>query len=263
VAITGAATTSATSSAGLPAVNSGDLVNVAVGYPAQERWPGPVDPGQYTDAGPDYLIEGPPSGGWVLDDWAGNVPEQIQGGGVQDTSWMTGTDGPQLPWDSAAGAPFAPSGAVNPDLHSTDTGAVFAAQHVVPADIGQVVRHSPAGQTWNREYAFDPVTGGNVPALNGRANYDQMQVTDPAPGDGGGWAPWDPGYAERPVYNNLAYTATEVTSEPVYTGVAGQLPDRSPWQAYSAEFYEAPASPAIAPSPAAAAGGTSDGWLIG
>lgn len=242
--------------------DTGNLVNVATGWPAPQKFPGSVDPSVYTDAGPEYPIEGPPAGPWVLDDFTNPVGEQLPGGGMQDTSWTTGTDGPQLPWDSAAGDPFAPSGAVNPDLHGQDTGAVFAAQHVVPADIGLLRREVITGQTMNREYRFDPVQGMYVPAPNDRTNMDQRQVWDPAPGDGGGWAPWDPGYAERPVLNNVAYQAVPVTNLDTLYGVSGDLPDRSQWQAYGAAAYEAPPDPSVGQPPAPAAADTG-GWLLG
>lgn len=240
----------------------GNLVNVAAGWPAPERWPGPVDPSAYTDAGPEYPIEGPPAGPWILDDFTVPLGSQPPGGGAQDTSWTTGTDGPMTAWDSSAGAPFAPSGALNPDLHGQDTGAVWQAQHVTPAYIGSLTRTSAPGQTYNREYAFEPVNGMWVPVPNGRVNLDQRQDHDPAPGDGGGWAPWDPGYAERPVLNNIAYQATPVTGGDNVYGVSGDLPDRSQWQAYPALAYEAPPDPAVgsAQAPAALAG---EGWLLG
>ena len=254
--------TSAATPAAKPAVNSSDLVNVAAGYPAQERWPSAVDPSQYTDAGPDYPLEGPATGSWVLDAFTGSVPEVEQGGGIQDTSWTTGTDGPQLPWDSAAGAPFAPSGAVNPDLHGTDTGAVFADQYSPPPMVGQIVRSSIPAQTWNREYVFDPVQGQWVPSANGRTNLDQQQRWDPAPGDGGGYAPWDPGYAERPILLNVAYQTTAVTEEPTIYSVSGALPDRAPFNAYQAQAYSSPADPAVY-QPAAPAASDGGGWLLG
>lgn len=253
---------SATTPAATSAVITGDLVNVAAGTPAQERWPGSVDPTQYTDAGPTYPVEGPAYGSWVLDAPTGSVAEVEQGGGIQDTSWTTGTDGPQLPWDSAAGEPFAPSGAVNPELHGEDTGAVFQNQHATPAFIGSLSRQTGIGQTYNRVYAFDATTGMLVPAANGRIDYDQAQRWDPAPGDGGGYAPWDPGYAERPILLNVAYQATPVTEVPDIYGVAGQLPDKSPWNAYQAESYESPADPVVN-QPAAPAASSGGGYLLG
>jgi hypothetical protein len=256
---------SSASSSVTPAASAaaGNSVNVPAGYPAAERYPGPVDPVQYTDAGPEFPIEGPPSGDWVLGDAAaGSLPEQSPGGGIQDTSWTSGTDGPQLPWDSAAGAPFAPSAAVNPDLHGQDTGAVFTNQYSTPPAIGRIERQTIPGQTWNREYVFDPVQGMYVPQANGRANMDQRQVWDPAPGDGGGWAPWDPGYSERPVLLNVAYQASPVTEEGGIYGVSGALPDRAPFNAYAAQAYAAPPDP-IVTQPAAPAAGTGGGWLLG
>jgi hypothetical protein len=258
--------TSATAPAATPAVNSSDLVNVAAGTPAQERWPSAVDPSQYTDAGPDYPIEGPAAGSWVLDDFTGSVPQLAAGGGIQDTSWTTGTDGPQAVWDSAGGAPVTPNlttpGALPPELHGEDTGAVFQNQYSPPPAVGQIVRSSIPGQTWNREFAFDPVIGQYVPAANGRMNLDQQQRWDPAPGDGGGYAPWDPGYAERPVLLNVAYQSTPVTSEQSPYSVSGALPDKSPWNAYQAQAYTSPADPAVYQL-AAPAASDSGGWLLG
>lgn len=257
-----AAATSATTAAATPAVVSGDLVNVAAGTPTQERWPSAVDPAQYTDAGGAYQIEGPAAGGWVLDDFTGSVPDLSPGGGMQDTSWATGTDGPQLPWDSAAGNAFAPSAAINPDLHGQDTGAVFVSQNSPPPAVGQIVRTSLPGQTYNREYAFDPVTGEYMPAPNGRMNLDQQQRWDPAPGDGGGYAPWDPGYAERPIQLNVAYQATPVTEVQSPYGVSGALPDRSQFNSYASEAYEQPPSPQVLAS-APADTSTGGGFLLG
>ena len=238
----------------------GDLVNVAVGSPAAERYPGPVSPDQYTDAGPHYPVEGPPQGAWLATEFPGHMPNVQSGGGIQDYSWITGTDGPSIPWDSSAGQPFAPSGALNPALHGQDTGQVYVSQHVVPAFIGKLTRHTGTGQTYNRQYQFDPVTGEYVPAPNGRIDYDQQQTWDPAPGDGGGYAPWDPGYAERPVLQNLAYQATPVTSVSSIYGVSGDLPDRSQF-AYPASAYEAPADPVVNQPQAPAPSGTG-GWLL-
>ncbi len=259
MAVSGASVTSAAT----PATGDiGNLVNVATGWPAPERWPGSVDPSVYTDAGPEYPIEGPPAGPWVLDDYMVPIGSQPPGGGAQDVSWTTGTDGPMVPWDSSAGDPFAPSGAVDPELHGQDTGAVWQNQHVTPAYIGALTRHTGTGQTYNRVYEFEPVNGMLVPVPNGRVDFDQQQFWDPAPGDGGGWAPWDPGYAERPVLNNIAYQATPVTGGHNVYGVSGDLPDRSQWQAYQALAYEAPPDPAVGNAPAPAAAGA-EGWLLG
>jgi len=167
-----------------------------------------------------------------------------------------------VPWDSSAGAPFAPSGALNPDLHAQDTGAVFVHHHAVPAFIGKLERTSVTGQTFNREYVFEPVNGDYVPAPNGRVDFDQRQAWDPAPGDGGGYAPWDPGYAERPILNNVAYQATPVTTVGNIYGVSGALPDRSQYQAYAATVYEQPQDPVVN-QPAAPAASSGGGWLLG
>jgi len=257
--------TSATAPAATPAVNPGDLVNVPAGTPAQERWPSAVDPSQYTDTGPDYPLEGPPYGSWMADEYGGSVPVQAEGGGIQDTSWITGTDGPQAVWDTAGGQPVMPNltspGALPPELHGEDTGAVFASQYQVPAQIGLLQRQTGTGQTYSRDYVFDSVNGQLVPSANGRVDYDQRQTWDPAPGDGGGYAPWDPGYAERPVLLNVAYMATPVTEEPSIYGVSGALPERSPFNAYAAESYEGPADPVVN-QPAVPALSSGGGWVL-
>jgi len=259
--MTASAATSATAPAATPAVDTGDLVNSAAGEPAQERWPGAVDATQYTDAGATYPLASPPYGSWQAEPFVSTVPESSPGGGIQDTSWMTGYDAPQAAWDSNAGAPFAPSGPPPAELHAEDTGAVYQALYSPAAFVGNIERHTITGQTYNREFEFDPVQGQWVPSLNGRINYDQQQTWDPAPGDGGGWNPWDPGYAERPIYNNVAYEATPVSESGSGQGVSGALPDRAPVQSYVAEAYEAPSDPVIGQTaaPAASAGGS--WWL--
>lgn len=258
MAISGSATTPAAKSA----VISNDLVNVPSGTPAQERWQGAVDPEQYNDAGPAFPVEGPPSGSWMADDFGSTTPASLAGGGLMETSWMTGTDAPMAPWDSSAGEPFAPSGALDPELHGQDTGAVHQKSYVVPAAIGQLKRHTGVGQAMDRTVVYDPATGQYIPAPAGRSNMDQQQWHDPNPVNGGGYAPAQPGYAERPVYNNLAYEATPVTATGTVYGVSGELPNRAPLQ-YAASTYESPADPVVnapAPMPSDSSGG---GWLIG
>ena len=264
MAISGASTTSSTAAAAAGATLPGDLVNVAAASPAAERWPGALDPVQYTDAGPVHATAGPPADPWILTDFGGpqDPPGPLAGGGVQDVSWTTGTDGPQAAWDSAAGPPFAPSGALPPALHGQDTGAVYTSQHVVPAAIGQLIRAAIPAQAYSRAYAFEPVNGALVPELAGRMNLDQQQRWDPSPHDGGGWAPWDPGYAERPVLNNLAYMATPVRSLDNPQSLSGALPERSPFNTYGAVTYAAPPDPIVNP-PAAAAAASDTGWQLG
>jgi hypothetical protein len=266
MAFSGKATTSATTPAATSVLNSGDLVNVPVAYPSQERYPGGIDPSQYTDEGPEYPIEGPPAGTWTLNDWPGKIPPSPEGGGIQDTSWMSGTDGPQVPWDSVGGGPTVVNlsypGPNDPALHGEDTGAVYQAFHATPANIGSITRRTILGETMNREYAFDPVTGEYVPQPNGRSNMDQIQFWEPNPIDGD--APFYPGYAERPIFNNVAYEATQVNEIPSPYGVAGQLPDRSPYNDYAATAYTSPADPSVSQPPAASDTSSSGGgWLLG
>ena len=251
----------------VPSALIGDYVNIPVASPATEKYPGAVSPTQYVDPGPAYPIEGPITPTPPSSPFGGSTPVPGSGGGIIDLSFLTGTDGPQADWDSNGGQAVTPNlsypGAAPPELHADDgTGAVAAAQTIVPAFIGALKRMTGMGQTYNREYAFEPVNGQNVPVANGRVDYDQIQSWDPAPGDGGGYAPWDPGYSERPVLLNVAYSATQVNDVPSSYGVFGALPDRSQWQVYNAQTYAAPPDPLVN-QPAAPAPSNSGGWVLG
>jgi hypothetical protein len=245
----------------------GNAVNIPVASPATERYPGAVDPSVYTQDYPSpFNVEGPIPGTPGDSPFGVSGPSASSGGGVVDATWLTGTDAPTVPWDSSGGQAVTPNlsypGATNPELHSDDgSGAVAAAQTVVPAYIGDLTRSTVTGQTFNREYVFEPVNGMWVPSANGRIDFDQTQTWDPSPGDGGGYAPWDPGYSERPVLLNVAYQAYPVTSAGNQYSVNGLLPDRSQWNAYEAQAYEAPPDP-IVNQPAAPAPSGSGGWLL-
>src|SRR6185437_3977194 len=155
-----ASVTSATTPAATPAVNP-NAVNEPVGSPAAEHYPGAVDPQQYQPgSGPvtPGSVQGPPYGTWGDEPFAASLPPAAGGGGFQDTAWTSGNDAPMLPWDSAAGAQFAPSGAVNPDLHGVDTGGVWRFTHVTPAEIGTLTRRTGMGQTTVRNGSGDQVT---------------------------------------------------------------------------------------------------------
>lgn len=244
-----------------PAAVPVDLVNVATGSPAQERYPGALDASLYTDAGPSYPIEGPVAGDQGPQPFGAETPAETGGGGIIDLSFTSGTDGPQESFGDSQQTQVALSypGARPPELHADDgSGAVAAAQSVTPAFIGRLVRKVIFGQTYNREYA-DGDTPYN-PTSNGRQDMDQQQWWDPAPGDGGGYAPWDVPYAERAVLQNLAYQSTPVTDVPSSYGVYGDLPDRSQWNSYPAEAYMAPADPQVN-QPAPDSGYTSD-WVM-
>ena len=241
--------------------STGNLVNLAAGYPAAEKYPGAVNPQQYLDPGPERPIEGPVHGSWGSQLFSAPGPAPVSGGGIVDASYIEGHDAPMVPWDSSAGEPFAPSGALNPDLHAQDLGAVFVHQHTTPAFIGELRRFTPTGQTYNEQSETQEAKVSYDP--NGRQDYDQYQTWDPAPGDGGGYAPWDPGYAERPVLLNVAHQADPVTPVDDLYGVNGLLPDRSQWNSYPAVSYEAPADPAVSQAPAAAQAPVSGGWLLG
>lgn len=252
---------------GLPSL--GNMVNVPTGFPATEKYPGAVSPGQYSDAdtGESYPVEGPVQGDSGFSPFGTATPPAGSGGGIVDLSYTYGTDAPAAAWDSSGGIPTVPNlsypGAVPPELHGDDgTGAVAAAQAVVPAAIGQLTRRTVRGQTWNRDYVFESANGMYVPSVNGRTDLDQSQAHDPHPGSGGGYAPWDTGYAERPVFLNVAYQATPVSPVASQYGVSGALPDRAPFNDYPAQSYETPADPTVSQPSAPAASGSS-GWLLG
>jgi len=239
VAISGAATQSAAQSATQSAVDT-NVVNDAVAVPATERYPGSVDPAQYGPGqyAPPGGPSGPVTGQYGEEPFTSTVPEQAPGGGYWDASFLTGTDGPSVPWDSSAGEPFAPSGAINPALHGEDLGATHVKQHVVPAAIGSLTRRTETGQT-TVTVADTQTTKVDV-APNNRVNLDQYQDWNPD-----GYDPWTIPYSERPVLNNLAWNAVALQQVNTPYGVAGVLPDRSPYDAGLAVAYQAPPDPAV------------------
>lgn len=232
-----------------------DLVNVPAGQPAQERWPGALDPAVHTDSGtvsPQFA--GPVFGDQAPEPFGDTLPHLASGGGWQDTGPETGHDAPILPWDSSAGGPFAPSGPVDPDLHGTDTGGVWVKEYVVPAEIGTLTRRTMTGQTWNRVAETQTEKIGQ--AVNNRLDLDQQQWHDPD-----GYDPWTIPYAERPILNNVAYEAMPIQPTDSSYTPAGALPDMSAYS-YAAQAYEAPPDPAVASAPAPAAN-VGSGWLSG
>jgi hypothetical protein len=256
--VTSAALPAATPAA-QPYTDPVDLVNDPSGYPAQERYPGAVNPSQYGPGNTDLAggTDGPVATGYGPEPFTSGLPVQAPGGGWQDTGWMTGHDGPQLPWDSSAGAPFAPSGAVNPALHGEDTGGVWNKQHVTPAAIGRLSRRTQFAQTTVRNGSGDQITKDNVTSPNNRSDMDQYQVHDPD-----GYDPWEIPYAERPIYNNLAYE--NVPMDPVASTYvpAGGLSDRSVYD-YAAQSYEQPPDPYVGSAQPVASSGIGGGWLAG
>lgn len=255
-ALSGTAATPAVSPAAASALDDVDLVNSPAGYPATETWPGAVDPATYTDAGPAGQQV---HGAWPAEQFAGQIPVYPAGGGSQDASWLTGHDAPYAAWDSAAGAPFAPSGATDPALHGDyGTGAVARAESVAPAWVTGLSRRVQAGQTFNREAPTQTTIGQASP--NGRTDLDQYQDWAPR---GAGHDPWTIPAAQRPLMNNLAYEAQATVPAGGYE-VAGALPDNSVWS-YNAQSYAAPEDPTVAaPTPQVAGStGFSSGWVLG
>lgn len=241
--------------AGSSAVDSVDLVNVPGGQTAQERYSGAVDPSQYGPGSATVMgsVAGPVAGNWPTQPFGADVPVQAPGGGVQDSAWTTGHDGPSVDWDSNAGAPFAGSQAVDPDLHAEDSGGVFIKQHVTPAATGRLQRLTVFGQTFNRVAPTQELIGQNAP--NGRQNRDEAQYQTPAYGN----RAYDIGYAERPIYNNLAYEAHPVTDAQSPYVPSGALPDNSQYS-YAAVAYEQPPDPSVGTVQQASSGGINLGW---
>ena len=236
-----------------------DAVNAPAGYPAAERWPGALDPAEHTDPGDlDPRFAGPVYGDQGPEPFARSLPHvQPSGGGWVDVAPDMGHDGPQLPWDSAAGPPFLGSGPVNPDLHGDDTGGVWLKTYAVPAEIGTLARVTIPAEANDRLANSQEIIGQTQAA--GRTNLDQQQWHDPD-----GYGPWTIPYAERPLQNNVAFEALPILpTDSVYTP-SGALPDRSPVQSYPAVVYEPPADPqtvyARSPATASTPGG---GWVLG
>lgn len=248
-------------SAAPPATDPVNLVNDPAGYPATPRYPGAVDAAQYqtgqtaAPGGP----AGPAPGTWGTQPFM-SAPDlqEAPGGGYQDASWLTGHDGPSVPWDSSSGAPFAPSGAIPPELHGEDLGAVYVKAHVIPADIGRLTRHTMVGQTTVTVAETQLLKKDTAP--NARQDLDQQQWHDPD-----GYNPWTIPYSERPIYNNLAHEAVPMATLATPYGVAGALPDRSPYDAGLAVAYDAPPDPTVTSVPASQASSPKigGGWLSG
>lgn len=263
MAITGAAIQPAATSAATSSINPVDAVNTAVGYPAAQRYPGAVDASQYTEGQTSYQgsVAGPVTGSFAGEPFTESLPPAMApGGGYMESSWMTGTDAPIVPWDSSAGEPFAPSGALNPDLHADDGGGVFFNQYVVGAAVSGLSRHTETGQTHNEIAPTQTTIGQDVP--NGRTNLDQYQTW--APGHEGGYAPWNIPYSERPILNNLAWINAATQDGGNVYGVSGLLPNMAPYD-YDAQAYEAPSDPAVSTvtsSQSASPSGIGGGWVL-
>lgn len=218
---------------------------------ASPIYPGAVDPATYAEAGnltKTQALDTPLPG----QEFTGVLPAQAPGGGYQDISWQTGTDAPMAPWDAQQDQGIGPGAII--DTHFADTGAVYQAEHVVPPAIGTLARRAPAGQTQNLEWGFDQATGERVNAPNGRVNLDQYQDADC-----GAYDPVMVGYAERPIYSNLAAAAAPYSGGGIYSP-DGATPDLSPYD-YAAIGYTEPPSPAV--GAAAAAPSLGGSWVLG
>jgi len=248
----------AAAQAATPAVTAADSVNqVTSAGVASPVWSGAVDPAVYLNPGDLTKSQTVADGPSPAQEFGATIPAQAPGGGWQDPTWTSGTDAPQAPWDSLAGPPFAPSGAIaQADTHGTDQGAVFAHEHVTPPDIGQLRRVTIHGEAMNLEWGFDPATGERVNSPAGRVNLDQAQV-----GDCDAYDPWQVDYSERPILNNLAYEAAAYGGGSTYDP-SGQLPDISLGNEYAAMTYEAPPDPATSLAQPATAG-IGGGWVLG
>jgi len=263
VAISGAATSQAATPAAAPYLDPVDLVNDPAGQPVTALYPGALDPAVHSGE-EDYQPTTPGGIGSPADvaggqPFAATLPEQAPGGGYQDTGWLSGHDAPQAVWDSSAGPAFAPSGALDPDVHAEDPGAVRRVEHVIPAAIGSLTRRTQVAQTTVRNGSGDQLAKDNVTSPNGRADLDQYQVhrgSDP------GYEPWEIPYAERAILNNLAWEAQQGQASDAQYVPSARLPDRSVFD-YAGAAYEAPPDPSLAPALPSADSGIGGGFLLG
>lgn len=254
MAISGASTQQAATPAASPSATN--QVNLDVAVPASERYPGAVDAAQYLPG--SYEVPGgpagPPFGEYAAEPFTSSLPVLAPGGGYQDTAWMSGTDAPELAWDSSAGPAFAPSGALDPDLHGIDTGGVYVREYVVPAAIGSLTRATATGQTYDELANTRDTIGQNTP--NGRQNQDQQQWHNPD-----GYDPWQIPYAERPIQNNVAWQNVPLDAVDSPYAVSGALSDRAPFD-YAAVAYESPPDPSVATVPAQAPASIGGEWTL-
>lgn len=252
--IAGSSVTGAASSAATPAI--GTPADYQITYPAANTWPGAVDSAEYLPGSPATS----PGGLSTVTETqvspyiANPAVVQPGGGGFQDASWMSGHDGPSVPWDSSAGEPFAPSGALDPALHGQELGGTFVGEYVIPAAIGDPVRRTSYGQTTVTEAETQTAKVGTAP--NNRTNRDEYQTNNHE-----GYAPYEIQYSERPIQNNVASQMVDLNKVMNPYGVAAGLPDASPYD-YAAAAYEAPPDPHVGQAsltPPIAGGG---GWVL-
>lgn len=245
----GASTTPAAQSAVL--LSNNDLVNQQVANPAQERYPGAVNPNQY---GPGSATDHPYAApkNQPPEPFTARTPQSVSGGGWQDTAWMSGHDAPQVPWDSQnqGESIYRGPGAVNPELHADDTGGVFRHTYATPPVIGSLRRHTMYGQTTIRQSGDTLIRDGQT-APNNRQDMDQQQWWN-----SDGYAPHPVPYAERPIMNNVAYESIPTNDPGNQYSPSGNLTGNAP-HSYAAETYGAP------PDPYVGQPGTNSNGIIG
>ncbi len=157
-------------------------------------------------------------------------------------------------WDSSAGKPFAPSGAIS-GIHAEGTGS--SPKFVqTPADIGNPVDLRIASQSYAPAYSWDSATGERNNAPTQWVAHDQAQDVN---GSGIDYAPRQFFQNEiNAVSPNLAAVSQPFIADSGYTQL-GLTPDMAA-RDYASVLYSAPADPVVTESqPAATAPGVAEG----
>jgi hypothetical protein len=218
------------------------------GYPAQETYSGPVSENHLDPGHADPGRSGPPDGTPAPPvPSTGGVPlADLSGGEHGDTqAAVYGSSAPMAAFDSAAGAPFAPSGPAA-DTHGYDTGGTGRKEHVpVPRSPGWF-RLTLRGQTWNRQAQVTDGKGWQLSSPNDRQNLDELQGQN-----ANGYDPFVIPYSERPLKANFAAESYPVSPVSGPYGVAG-VPGLDLMGGQGNLGYTSPPDPSVNLQPASA-----------
>lgn len=215
--------------------------NATIGYPDNPEWPGPVsenhgDVGTQPIPGRDGLSGAPYS---PVPEVPGERLVTIEGGNASDTVGLLGHSAPVADFDSNAGDPFAPMGAIA-DTHGYDTGGTDRTEQVpVPHSPGWF-RRVMTGQTWNRQAQVTTTEGWAVSAPNDRQNLNQDQGQNADAYD-----PFTVPYSERPIKANYAHEAVPVETIGGPYGPDGNLADMAGLGGQGNYGYTSPPDPAV------------------
>lgn len=219
------------------------------GYPVQETWSGVTGENHHDAGTANPGRSGPPQGTPAPPiPPTGSVPlVDLSGGEDGDTQAAAyGYSAPMAPFDSSAGAPFAPSGPIA-DTHCYDTGGTARKEHVpVPRSPGWF-RLTLRGQTFNRQAQVTDTAGWDQNVPNDRTNLDEIQGQN-----ANGYDPFVIPYSERPVRANFAATPYPVNAEGGVYGVDGALPNMAGLGGQGNFGYTPPPDPVVSLTPSAA-----------